>query len=78
MPQNACSTHEIALSQRNLINLLLPTDPVREFLSNLPASAWNVISFDPKSRTACVRIDNGKSLVVITVSFTAVIGKNTV
>jgi hypothetical protein len=74
MPQYVCLP-SAPLSQASLIALLAPSDPVRGLLQGIPSANWSVTSFNPKSASACVLINNGKAMVNITVSFINIIIK---
>lgn len=50
-------------------------DPVRLMLERIPASTWTVVSFNPQKQDACVRIDNGKQMVILNLFIPIVIVK---
>ena len=55
--------------------MLATDDPVRLMLERIPLSTWEVLSFDPHKKDACVRINNGKQVVILNVSIAIVIVK---
>ena len=71
---NACQNTQ-RLSQISLLAVLDPLNSVRLMLESIPAENWEVMSFDPRISKACVRINNGKRVVILDVLIPSVIVK---
>ncbi len=71
---NACQ-NTLRLSQNTLLAVLGPTNSVRLMLESIPVENWEVMSFDPRRSNACVRVNNGKRVVILDVFVPSVIVK---
>jgi len=63
---NACQSKQ-RITQNTLLAFLEVENPVRVMLESIPAENWAVMSFDPRRSNACVRINNGKRVVILDV-----------
>lgn len=63
---NACNNTQ-RLPKQSLIAALGPDSTVAALLNRTPDDDWTVVSFDPRKQNACVRIDNGKRVVILDV-----------
>ena len=63
---NACQNKQ-RISQNTLLGVLDTLNPVRIMLESIPVENWAIVSFDPRQGNACVRINNGKRVVILDV-----------
>lgn len=60
----ACSAKQ-RLSQQTFLAYVTNDGKIATMFDNIPLSQWQIISFDPKSRSVCIEVDNGFRVILL-------------